>query len=518
MRKITATIVFILALSISALAQGNATPRKVLSIPGSCDPTGTRGDVILWKITTLNQGLYLCDPVTKTFQFQTNTFSASLVLKTMLYADASAAIKSTAAPTDGQLLIGDTSDVPALGTLTGTTNETLITNGAHSITIGLAATIKHKAATFFQLTDSTDTTKIAEFDVANVSAGQTRTMSVPDSDTKLPIASQFLTFTGPTAARTVTLPDGDTTVPSASQQITFAGPSVARTVTLPDANITVARTDAANTFTGNQTYSGVQLNSSGSAAAPSVSFSGDPNTGIIDSAADALGFVTGGTERWVINSSGALNPATNNVNDIGNGSVNPRDVNVARQVVLHGSTSGSTNLKAAATAGSTTITLPGGTTDFSATGGANQVVQQTTAGGAFTVGQLASTNLSDTANVAMRNVANTFTKANTVTPVTLTDAATVETDAALSNNFRVTLGGNRTLGNPTNPTDGQVITWEIIQDGTGSRTLTLDSKFALGSDIAAVVLTTTAGKRDFLSVIYNSSADKYFVRGFVKGY
>lgn len=60
---------------------------------------------------------------------------------------------------------------------------------------------------------------------------------------------------------------------------------------------------------------------------------------------------------------------------------------------LLGATSGETILKAAATA-SGTITLPAGTTDFSATGGTSQVVKQTSAGGAFTVGQLAETDIS----------------------------------------------------------------------------------------------------------------------------
>jgi hypothetical protein len=100
----------------------------------------------------------------------------------------------------------------------------------------------------------------------------------------------------------------------------------------------------------------------------------------------------------------------------------------------------------------------------------------------------------------------------------LTDQATLATDAALGNYFRVTLGGNRTLGNPTNAVDGQKIMWELIQDGSGSRTITLDTKFALGTDITAVVLTTTLNKRDFLGVVYNSTADKFYVIAFVKGY
>jgi hypothetical protein len=103
-------------------------------------------------------------------------------------------------------------------------------------------------------------------------------------------------------------------------------------------------------------------------------------------------------------------------------------------------------------------------------------------------------------------------------PVTLTDAATVATDASLGNHFRVTLGGNRTLGNPTNGTDGQKAMWEIIQDGTGSRTITLDTNFALGTDIASVTLTTTASKRDFLGAVFNAGTGKWYVIAFVKGY
>jgi len=105
-----------------------------------------------------------------------------------------------------------------------------------------------------------------------------------------------------------------------------------------------------------------------------------------------------------------------------------------------------------------------------------------------------------------------------VDPVALTDAATIATDASLGNHFRVTLGGNRTLGNPTNPTDGQRALWELIQDGTGTRTLAYDTKFAFGTDISSVTLTTTASKRDFLTAVYNSTADKWYVVGFVKGY
>lgn len=103
-------------------------------------------------------------------------------------------------------------------------------------------------------------------------------------------------------------------------------------------------------------------------------------------------------------------------------------------------------------------------------------------------------------------------------PATLTYAATVTTDASQGTLFRITLTGNLTLANPTNPVDGQKIVWELVQDATGSRTLTLGSAFALGTDISAVTLTTAANKRDFLGAVYNASAAKWYVLAFTRGY
>lgn len=61
---------------------------------------------------------------------------------------------------------------------------------------------------------------------------------------------------------------------------------------------------------------------------------------------------------------------------------------------LAGASSGTLTIKAAATAGTNTLTLPAGTTDFSSTGGTSQVVKQTSAGGAFTVAQLVQADIS----------------------------------------------------------------------------------------------------------------------------
>lgn len=105
-----------------------------------------------------------------------------------------------------------------------------------------------------------------------------------------------------------------------------------------------------------------------------------------------------------------------------------------------------------------------------------------------------------------------------IAPVALTDAATIAVDASLGNHFRVTLGGNRTLGAPTNPTNGQKILIEVKQDGTGSRTLAYNAAYRFGTDVTSPTLTTTASKTDFLGFVYNSTAAKWDCIAVSKGY
>ena len=87
---------------------------------------------------------------------------------------------------------------------------------------------------------------------------------------------------------------------------------------------------------------------------------------------------------------------------------------------------------------------------------------------------------------------------------TLTDGATINWDASTQDVCKVTLGGNRTLAAPTNNTTGQFISILVIQDGTGSRTLTWNAVFEFASDTAPT-LTTTASKGDVFVFRYNGS-------------
>lgn len=108
------------------------------------------------------------------------------------------------------------------------------------------------------------------------------------------------------------------------------------------------------------------------------------------------------------------------------------------------------------------------------------------------------------ADTAKTDVAQSFTAAQRGTVSALTDGSTITPDFAVANNFSVTLGGNRTLANPSNLTAGQSGIITITQDGTGSRTLAYGSyfKFAAGT---APTLTTTASAVDVLAYYVESS-------------
>jgi len=104
------------------------------------------------------------------------------------------------------------------------------------------------------------------------------------------------------------------------------------------------------------------------------------------------------------------------------------------------------------------------------------------------------------------------------TTVSLTDAATITVNAASGNIFRVTLGGNRTLGNPTNATDGQMLHFEIKQDGTGGKTLAFDTKYRFSADVTTPTLSTGANKLDRILFIYRSADDKFDCLAVNKGF
>ena len=99
-----------------------------------------------------------------------------------------------------------------------------------------------------------------------------------------------------------------------------------------------------------------------------------------------------------------------------------------------------------------------------------------------------------------------ITKSARAIITSLTDATSITSDFDTAQNFAVTLGGNRTLENPSNIDPGQTGSIFVVQDGTGGRTLSFGSywKFAGGT---APTLSTAISAVDRIDyVVYTSTA------------
>jgi plastocyanin len=96
--------------------------------------------------------------------------------------------------------------------------------------------------------------------------------------------------------------------------------------------------------------------------------------------------------------------------------------------------------------------------------------------------------------------------------ITLTDGATVTIDLTKRGIHTITLGGNRILA-VSGETAGQVFVLRIIQDGSGTRTVTWFSTIKWAGGVAPT-LTTTLNKIDVFGFICTGT-DEY--DGFVIG-
>lgn len=200
------------------------------------------------------------------------------------------------------------------------------------------------------------------------------------------------------------------------------------------------------------------LNADGTAAAPTYTFTSDTDTGLISSAANAIGIVTGGTEHWTFNSSGAINPTSDSTKDIGNLSVNPRDIHVSRSFIKKGidTTGGYGQLALKSISASKTLTnaqtntlavqIPAGTmivgiqlrNDTAVVGvdDATGLVPITTYSAIYATG--ATQTINATIAVAINTKTNKFFDSNAATNIT-SAATDVTLDAGVGNKF--TAGG-----------------------------------------------------------------------------
>jgi len=108
------------------------------------------------------------------------------------------------------------------------------------------------------------------------------------------------------------------------------------------------------------------------------------------------------------------------------------------------------------------------------------------------------------------DTAQTFTKGQRGEITTLTDGSTVTPDMADSNNFSLTLGGNRTLANPSNLTAGQSGSIFLVQDGTGSRTLAYGNQYDFIGGTAPT-LSTAANAVDRIDYVVRTTGSIHCV-------
>ena len=126
---------------------------------------------------------------------------------------------------------------------------------------------------------------------------------------------------------------------------------------------------------------------------------------------------------------------------------------------------------------------------------------------------------------AITSPASAAAKATTTEPgavapavVNLTDAATIAVNASLGNDFRVTIAGNRTMGNPANPSEGQQIIFQVTQASGGSFTLTWGSSYEFSTGLPQPALSGTAGQTDLLGFVYHAANGTWLLAAFVNGF
>jgi hypothetical protein len=108
------------------------------------------------------------------------------------------------------------------------------------------------------------------------------------------------------------------------------------------------------------------------------------------------------------------------------------------------------------------------------------------------------------------STATNFTAQQYFGAATLTDGATISWAANTQQVATVTIAGNRTMAAPTGLVNGAFYALNVIQDATGSRTLTWNSVFKWAS-ATAPTLSTAANAKDFF--VFRSDGTNLYEAG-----
>lgn len=157
-------------------------------------------------------------------------------------------------------------------------------------------------------------------------------------------------------------------------------------------------------------------------------------------------------------------------------------------------------------------TFNAGTFILGGSGGAGQILKQATLGGAITVGTIASTNLSDTANIPLLNASQTFSNTNIFSGlVQITGGMTWAVVTVTSNvtlaSFQMVAATQtnaaRTINLPATPTTGE---FHIVKDDTGTGAATNNITVSgNGKNIDGSASHTINTTRGAFTYIYNGT-------------